>query len=164
MVDENCIYKFDWNTKLFFCENALEDVICIMAAILSRGRWVNHHRREYSRGIMAGVWQEFEYISVKENISRKAWVTQRMWDGSGNWIKTQPLSIQACPHSKLDTSSVCPCPDISSEKPWFRHCLFSKPPFGFLTVSWSPRTWWYIILYHSPIGSSCLGERGNRIW
>ena len=29
------------NTKLFIHENALENVVCEMAAILSRGRWVN---------------------------------------------------------------------------------------------------------------------------
>ena len=29
------------NTKLFISENAFENVVCEMAAILSRGRWVN---------------------------------------------------------------------------------------------------------------------------
>ena len=36
--------KFQWNfnqnTKLFIHENASENVVCEMAAILSRGRWV----------------------------------------------------------------------------------------------------------------------------
>ena len=33
--------NFNQNTKLFIHENASEDIICEMAAILSRGRWVN---------------------------------------------------------------------------------------------------------------------------
>ena len=32
---------FNQNTKLFICENASENIICEMAAILSTGRWVN---------------------------------------------------------------------------------------------------------------------------
>ena len=34
--------KFNQNTTLFIHENASENIICEMVAILSRGRWVNH--------------------------------------------------------------------------------------------------------------------------
>ena len=40
--------KLQWNlnenSKLFIHENAFENSICEMAAILSRGRWVNQHQ------------------------------------------------------------------------------------------------------------------------
>ena len=34
-------WNFNQNTKLFIHENASEKIVCEMAAILSRGRWVN---------------------------------------------------------------------------------------------------------------------------
>ena len=34
-------WSFNKNTKLFFNENASENIVCEMAVILSRGRWVN---------------------------------------------------------------------------------------------------------------------------
>ena len=35
-------WNFDWNSNIFIKENALENRICEMAAILSKGRWVNY--------------------------------------------------------------------------------------------------------------------------
>ena len=37
---EQTSVKFNQNTKIFIHENAPEDIVCEMAAILSRGRWV----------------------------------------------------------------------------------------------------------------------------
>ena len=34
-------WHFNQNIKLFIHENASENIVCEMAAILSRGRWVN---------------------------------------------------------------------------------------------------------------------------
>ena len=34
-------WKFNQNSTIFIQENAFENVVCKMAAILSRGRWVN---------------------------------------------------------------------------------------------------------------------------
>ena len=37
---EHISMKFYWNSNIFFQENAFEHVVCKMAAILSRGRWI----------------------------------------------------------------------------------------------------------------------------
>ena len=39
-------WKFSKNTQLFIHENAYENIVCEMAAILSQGRWVNTLRSE----------------------------------------------------------------------------------------------------------------------
>ena len=39
--EEQTSVKFESNTKIFIHENAFENASCEMAAILSRGRWVN---------------------------------------------------------------------------------------------------------------------------
>ena len=38
---------FTQNTKLFIHEYAFENIVCEMAAILSRGRWVNDYAYMY---------------------------------------------------------------------------------------------------------------------
>ena len=41
-------WNFNGNTKLFIDENTFENIVCEMAAILSRGRWVNKQGFSYS--------------------------------------------------------------------------------------------------------------------
>ena len=36
-------WNFNWNSYIFIQENAFDNLVCEMAAILSRGRWVLNH-------------------------------------------------------------------------------------------------------------------------
>ena len=40
-IRNKILWNFNQNTKLFIHENAFENIVCQMAAILSRGRWVD---------------------------------------------------------------------------------------------------------------------------
>ena len=43
-------WNFNQNTKLFIHENACENIVCEMAAILSRGRWVSSLCHDFAVG------------------------------------------------------------------------------------------------------------------
>ena len=45
------------NTKLFIHENAFENVLCEMATILSRGRWVINHILHTDTNIVTNLYQ-----------------------------------------------------------------------------------------------------------
>ena len=53
--------NFNQNTKLFIHENESENIICKMAAILSRGRWVNKY------GDI--VWRHYNTVSFPQTFS-----------------------------------------------------------------------------------------------
>ena len=50
-------WNFNQNTKLFIHENASENIACEMAAILSRGRWVNIPWQKPERIYMLRFWK-----------------------------------------------------------------------------------------------------------
>ena len=58
-------WNFTQNKKLFIDENASENIVCKMAAILSRGRWVNTLRPEQN-GIRF-VDDIFYHVLMKQN-------------------------------------------------------------------------------------------------
>ena len=58
--------NFNQNTKLFILENASENIVCEMAAISSRGRWVNTLRPRQNGRRFAD--DTFKRIFLNENV------------------------------------------------------------------------------------------------
>ena len=56
--------NLNWNTKLFIYETAFGDIVCEMAAVLSRGRWVNFCSHSSEFPPFPGLWlvEQFLYI------------------------------------------------------------------------------------------------------
>ena len=50
-------WNFYQNTQIFICQNASENIVCGMVAILHRGRWVN-------RAILRCLYERNQYICV----------------------------------------------------------------------------------------------------
>ena len=57
-------WNFIQNTEIFIHENASENIICEMAAILSRGRWVKLYLLNESR-----YWWTLNKLEKKWNVS-----------------------------------------------------------------------------------------------
>ena len=62
-------WNFNQNTKLFIHENASENIVCKMAAILSRGRWVKNLPSHRKKKVHILIWQSEHYLWVYMNWS-----------------------------------------------------------------------------------------------
>ena len=53
-------WNFDWNSSIFFKENAFEKVVCQMASILSRPQWVEMRFffKDHTHMVVVAVWYD----------------------------------------------------------------------------------------------------------
>ena len=75
------IVNLKWNSYIFIQENAFENVVCVMAAILSIGEWVTSETTcalipaWISNYIYCKVWDEFTYPFPNFNSCSWKWIS-----------------------------------------------------------------------------------------
>ena len=92
-------WNFNQNTKLFIHENASENIVCEMAAILSRGRRVNNEARILVWGKGTKFWRKQQMAQRpdgKKIILHEPMLTSRYW---GSVASTWEQFHSKCPRS-----------------------------------------------------------------